>query len=322
MVVLLCIHEQLLFFMKKILLGLFILLGTLNALPSIAQISINDPFDFTIKPNDRFIELSKNLNVDLLAEWHNECMDDFFKKVEDGQINVKNESFTAEFNEIFSQFMKMKGLDAEGCLKNNIFSFSRLENVDFCKSELSHDAQEIGCKLENLINELSSGKYEVNELIGQVDILKNELEKIKDPNEVAVFKLTLGILKGSVIYWSQNFDRVLAILENNSKKQVAFNFVRKMENSLLGNVKLNNNNLLFNDISNNFIEHNSNNVSHVKTKSNLVIRWWLVACSDAMGAWRWGKVGLVAAGGPAGAFACGFAGACGHSLASMIVQSL
>ena len=58
-----------------------------------------------------------------------------------------------------------------------------------------------------------------------------------------------------------------------------------------------------------------------QSKRTFKMRWWAVGVSDALGAWRWGRVGAVVAGGPAGALACGFAGACAHSLGSLIAQS-
>jgi len=43
------------------------------------------------------------------------------------------------------------------------------------------------------------------------------------------------------------------------------------------------------------------------------VPWGGVAYADASGAIQWGRVGFFAAGGPAGAVACGLAGAAGHS---------
>jgi len=47
--------------------------------------------------------------------------------------------------------------------------------------------------------------------------------------------------------------------------------------------------------------------------SRAAIPWGGVAYADLAGAVQWGRVGLVAAGGPAGAVSCGLAGAIGHS---------
>lgn len=47
-----------------------------------------------------------------------------------------------------------------------------------------------------------------------------------------------------------------------------------------------------------------------------------VAYADASGAIQWGRVGFVAAGGPAGAVACGLAGAAGHSALRLLCYSI
>ena len=57
-------------------------------------------------------------------------------------------------------------------------------------------------------------------------------------------------------------------------------------------------------------------------QENLTMRarvpWGSVATSDASGAFNWGRVGFAAAGGPAGAVACGLAGAAGTSLLRLV----
>jgi hypothetical protein len=59
-----------------------------------------------------------------------------------------------------------------------------------------------------------------------------------------------------------------------------------------------------------------------KDQENVSMRarvpWGSVATSDASGAFNWGRVGFAAAGGPAGAVACGLAGAAGTSLLRLV----
>jgi hypothetical protein len=52
------------------------------------------------------------------------------------------------------------------------------------------------------------------------------------------------------------------------------------------------------------------------------VPWGGVAYADASGAIQWGRVGFVAAGGPAGAVACGLAGAAGHSALRLLCYSI
>lgn len=59
------------------------------------------------------------------------------------------------------------------------------------------------------------------------------------------------------------------------------------------------------------MSHCSNVSSGLAQRNN--IPWGAVAYADASGAITWGRVGFFAAGGPAGAVACGLAGAAGHS---------
>lgn len=64
------------------------------------------------------------------------------------------------------------------------------------------------------------------------------------------------------------------------------------------------------------MSHCSTGLSGLAQRNN--IPWGGVAYADASGAITWGRVGFFAAGGPAGAVACGLAGAAGHSLLRLV----
>lgn len=64
------------------------------------------------------------------------------------------------------------------------------------------------------------------------------------------------------------------------------------------------------------MSHCSTGFSGLAQRNN--IPWGGVAYADASGAITWGRVGFFAAGGPAGAVACGLAGAAGHSLLRLV----
>lgn len=64
------------------------------------------------------------------------------------------------------------------------------------------------------------------------------------------------------------------------------------------------------------MSHCTNGYSGLAQRNN--IPWGGVAYADASGAITWGRVGFFTAGGPAGAVACGLAGAAGHSALRLV----
>lgn len=156
-------------------------------------------------------------------------------------------------------------------------------------SGMTLEAKKIACQIQKNFDSFVSEVISIEVFSNEAEKLRVSAESLKDKNESLIIGITASISKHSVQFWNQNFQKYYSTFYGL--------FSQKPDRS------------------------NGPNAETLDI-SPLKINWWTFAGSDLMGAWRWGRVGAVVAGGPAGAVACGLAGAAGHSSANLIGQGI
>ena len=119
--------------MKKILLVLFTLVLCLSSFKGMGQ----DPINGLCEPTIEFINLSQNLNTDVVGQWHNDFLDFLFEKIKTDNICPMDESFNFKYNSFVHEFMQTKGLELNNNLIGSIYDINSLEKINLCNEESS-----------------------------------------------------------------------------------------------------------------------------------------------------------------------------------------
>ena len=119
--------------MKKILLVLFTLVLCLSSFKGMGL----DPINGLCEPTIEFINLSQNLNTDVVGQWHNDFLDFLFEKIKTDNICPMDESFNFKYNSFVHEFMQTKGLELNNNLIGSIYDINSLEKINLCNEESS-----------------------------------------------------------------------------------------------------------------------------------------------------------------------------------------
>jgi hypothetical protein len=263
-----------------------------------------------VNPTSAFQEESGNFDTDIIGQWHNNAIQYALEQLIQSNTSPTDENFKTMYISYLEEFYESKGLGIDLGLSGEFTDFLADSSDNMCvgQEDISESAQLLLCdiqaNLDNFINESIS----LEEFLAIAENLRKDADELEDEVEQKIVGITAATTKHSVQFWTDNFDNYYDVLRGmiESPRPSAFKMPVREEYSVHGPNAGTSfaRDLLF------------------STSGVFKIRWWAVGASDAMGAWRWGKVGAVVAGGVPGAVACGLAGAAGHSLGSLIGQAI
>ncbi|MBS1761576.1 MAG: hypothetical protein JSR00_01760 [Bacteroidetes bacterium] len=271
--------------MKSILL----LLVTFMSLTSFGQ---NSYKHFNVK----FVSYEDiNENPSTIGKWHNEALDYAYNALSK-DVTLDRTSFTTKFSNSIVDYFKQKGIIVQLSFDGNFEDFSK-ESIeeDICKniSSLSKEAQNIICSAQVNLTSFIDEQISFEEYKLQNERLQLQSEKLDKEVERKICGIAVSVSQNSIEYWDKNYTKFIS----------TFSSLFQVKSEQKGGPYL-----------------SENEINPIIPA--LKLRWGLIGLSDLAGAVRWGIVGFTAAGGPAGAVACGIAGAAGHSCASIIGQAI
>ena len=259
-----------------------------------------EKFSFNVKLNSFSSSLPES--SDVLGLWHNEAVIKVLDKLVNSPFLPKQKEFDNLLITSLEDFCTTKGInvkldfagDYEVCLDN-------AERLNICSStELSDVANNVLCRIQSNANDFINENISIEEFTVNAENLRLEAESLQKDSDKMICGLVASISKNSFNFWNENFERYY----NSFKRKFA---------TLISNDNSSNNSGPFADMTLN------TDVKKFKKESFRKILWGLVGLSDAGGAWTWATWALPFTS-IFGATAAGFAGACGHSLTSMIGQ--
>jgi hypothetical protein len=224
------------------------------------------------------------ISINDLANKHNECMQYIANKFKSAGIcPMDNEQTKLKLEEYLEEFLRANGLITDFDI-NSFQGLAELDNIPYANPayNFSVDANSLLSTLEKSFNNFTNGTSTLQEFESSVNTIILSSSNLSLEHEKRIVELTATICKSSAIFWKQNYDNI---------KYTEFYYCQ-----------------------------NNNNQTQ-----NKQINWYGVANSDASGAVTWGVRGFVAtlASGPGSVgtgIACGFAGACGHSAARLLLE--
>ena len=229
-----------------------------------------------------------------IGDLHNEMLDYQWNYIKDNPSIPSNITAATYFESIYEEFLLMKGIDIEIALNPMVknIGYGSIIDLNTIKSSVQGFSEQYWNIVDSIFNSLDLFDQDSTGILfnTNLNVIESQITNVSNLNEQIILSITLEIARKSSNYWASNLSGYASDLE------------------------------IFID-SNSDKFTNSSGVSGVVVKRNRINIKELVEW-DLSGAYAAGKWGLVAAGGPAGAIACGLTGGAGASCANIIWQSI
>lgn len=247
--------------------------------------------------SDDFVNSTNNLDLDVLAGWHDEFLTHIYKNIESGNLCPNSETFINNFNTLADEFFKSKGVTLEGTILNSdLESYSKeIDQYDMClESALSIEAQEIICALKSNLDQVIEGNMHLEELYSLCDELKISSNGLELDYERVLVGGAITIAKSSAMYWDAHIEEYV----NQLKQCQTISFTEEQSLNTIGSgpQKMDNEFLNGKDVNSKLSFLGSNMVTiNEPLKVHPIVG--KMARADASGAIRGAVVGFL--GGPA-----------------------
>jgi len=248
-------------------------------------------FDITINSISEM-----NVNIQDVGKIHNKLLDFQWNFIKENPIIDENITAEEYFSDMYSSFFKTYGIDInfllkpfEPQMKFEVGDYNGFINSLTNESEFYRD---LTILYFEYLNEYINGITSDSIFLSKMEKIRIEAFNLTNISERMNVLSAVEVVVYSFEYWSKNTEAytkdIKSFIERNYSK---FNIERNQ---------------------------NTSDKLEFRHKYNLkeMLEW------DATGAYEFGKWGLAAAGGPAGAIACGLAGGAGASAVNLIWQRI